>query len=370
MMQNTASAKKVSTEQNGQPALTVGLDVSDRKCQVCALDAGGEVMFTSVVALTEAALTMQFKGLEQARIVFEVGGHSRWLSSLFEDMGHEVIVANPRQLALISQNNRKSDKADAELLARLGRMDVKLLRPVAHRSAAAQAGLSIVRSRAGAVRCRTLLINTIRGQVKAAGGRIADCDAKYFHERCAAIPAELKPALQPLVAMIQQLSKTIDSYDEKLERDADTLAPGARRLTTISGVGILTAISFTLVIDDPARFTSSRAVGPYLGLVPRRSQSGEIDKAMRISKAGDPYTRQLLVQCAQSALRKGGKDSELRTWGQRLAGTSKVDKRRATIAVARKLAVLMHRMLVTGEDYDPNYEANRKEKAAAKNKAA
>lgn len=369
MKQITTSTMNVATAQDSQPDVTVGLDVSDRKCQVCVLDAAGEVLLSGVVALTETALTVQFKALEHARIVFEVGSHSRWLSTLFEDMGHEVIVANARQLALISQNNRKSDKADAELLARLGRMDIKLLRPVAHRSATAQAGLAIVRSRAGTVRCRTLLINSIRGQVKAAGSRIPDCDARYFHDRCGAIPDALKPALLPLVAMIKQLSKTIEDYDNKLEKDADTIAPGARRLTTIPGVGILTAISFTLVIDDVKRFASSRAVGPYLGLVPRRSQSGEIDKAMRISKAGDPYTRQLLVQCAQWGLRKDAKDSELHTWGLKLAGTSKVDKRRATIAVARKLAVLMHRMLVTGKDYDPNYEAKRREKAAAKKAA-
>lgn len=370
MKQNTMTASNVATNDNAQPAMTVGLDVSDTKCQVCTLDADGEVVFSGVVKLTEAALAMQFKAMERARVVFEVGTHSRWLAELFDDWGHEVIVANPRNLALISQNNRKSDKADAELLARLGRSDLKLLRPVEHRSATAQAGLAVIRSRAALVRCRTTLVNSMRGQVKATGGRMPDCDADYLHLHGDEIPDSLKPALSPLLELVGQLTEQIAKFDKKLEREADTIAPGSRQLTTIAGVGLLTAISFTLVIDDPERFASSRAVGPYLGLVPKRSQSGQIDKAMRISKAGDPYTRQLLVQCAQSAMRKGAKDSELRTWGLKLAGTSKVDKRRAIVAVARKLAVLMHRMLVTGEAYDPNYETNRQEKDAARKKAA
>lgn len=354
-----------------QPALTVGLDVSDKKCLFCVVDELGEISSTGDIKLTEAALSMQFAYMPRARVVFEVGTHSRWLLQLFENWGHEVIVANARKLAMISQNDRKSDQADAELLARLGRSDIKLLSPIEHRSPAAQKGLVTIRSRAVLVRSRTMLVNNVRSQVKAAGGRLPTCDADHFSEHAESLPADLKADLAPLLVLVGQLSIQIKMFDKKLERDADQIAPLARKLTTVPGVGLLTAVSFALVIDDPSRFSSSRDVGAYLGLVPRRSQSGEIDKAMRISKAGDIYTRQLLVQCAQSVLRKSGQDSELRQWGVKLAGEGKgkAQKRRAVIAVARKLAVLLHRMMASGESYQPFYVQKRKESAAEKKAA-
>ena len=369
MGKNTTTKLTVATTNIDQPELTIGLDVSDRTCCMCVLDRNGEVAATGTIKLNEAALAMQFAHLPQARVAFEVGTHSRWLAAMFEGWGHEVIIANARKLAVISQSNRKSDGADAEMLARLARTDVKLLSPVEHRSEGAARGLAVVRSRAVLVRSRTMMINSVRGQVKTTGERMPTCDAEHFHELADKLPKALQLPLAPLMALIAELTRQIKMFDAKLEKDADTIAPGARRLTTIAGVGLLTAVCFTLVIDDPTRFASSRQVGPYLGLVPKRSQSGEIDKAMRISKAGDPYTRQLLVQCAQSLMRSGVKDSELRQWGIKLAGTGKTSKRRATIAVARKLAVLMHRLLVTGESYQPFYEQNRKE-AAAQHKAA
>lgn len=369
MGKNTTTKLNEASTNKDQPELTIGLDVSDKTCCMCVLDRDGEVVATGTIKLNETALAMQFEHLPQARVAFEVGTHSRWLAAMFEGWGHEVVIANARKLAVISQNNRKSDGADAEMLARLARTDVKLLSPVEHRSEGAAKGLALVRSRAVLVRSRTMMINSVRGQVKTIGERMPTCDAEHFHELVDKLPEVLRVPLAPLMALVAELTKQINVFDAKLEKDADTIAPGARRLTTIAGVGLLTAVCFALVIDDPTRFACSRQVGPYLGLVPKRSQSGEIDKAMRISKAGDPYTRQLLVQCAQSLLRSGTKDSELRQWGTKLAGTGKTSKRRATIAVARKLAVLMHHLLVTGESYQPFYEQNRKE-AAAQRKAA
>ena len=367
---NTTTKPTEATTNKDQPEVTIGLDVSDKSCCMCVLDRNGEVAATGTIKLNETALAMQFEHLPHARVAFEVGTHSRWLAAMFEGWGHEVIVANARKLAVISQNDRKSDGADAELLARLARTDVKLLCPVEHRSEAAAKGLALVRSRAVIVRSRTMMINSIRGQVKTIGERMPSCDAEHFHEMTDKLPAALQTALSPLMTLVGELTKQIMMFDGMLEKDADIIAPGARRLTTINGVGLLTAVCFTLVMDDPTRFAKSRQVGPYLGLVPKRSQSGEIDKAMRISKAGDPYTRQLLVQCAQTVMRSSAKETELRQWGTKLAGTGKTSKRRATVAVARKLAVLMHHLLVTGETYNPFYERDRKAAAAQRKEQA
>jgi transposase len=173
------------------------------------------------------------------------------------------------------------------------------------------------------------------------------------------LPSELAGACQPLLAGLESLTAQIKECDQRLEELADKIAPVARLLTTIPGVGLLTALTFVLTVEDPSRFGSSRTLGAYLGLRPRRDQSGQTDKALPISKCGDPYLRQLLVQCAHRILSVRMPESELRTWGLKLAGRGKAGKGRAVIAVARKLAVLMHRIWVTGEPWDPCHWSRR-----------
>ena len=334
--------------------LTLGLDLGDRKTHFALLEEQGQVVGRGVVATTREALNARFADLPPSRVVMEVSTHSRWVSAFFTQHEHAVIVANARELKALSGNPRKSDRVDAELLARLGRVDPELLHPLRHRGEEAQCDLAVLRAREALVRARTAVITTARGLVKSTGERLPSCSAESFHRQAAqAVPAGLRAALLPLLETVGELSRQIRRYDEELARIAARY-PETRLLQQPHGVGPITALAFMLTLDDPHRFRHSRTVGAYLGLVPRRRQSGERDPELRITKAGDGFVRKLLVQCAHYALGPFGEDSDLRRWGLRLAGDgSSARKRRAVVAVARKLATLLHHLWVTGEVYKP-----------------
>ena len=341
---------------NGRiPALTIGLDVSDRYSRYCALDAAGGVVEEGRVATSEPALRRHFTGGEPARVVLEVGPHSPWIARLVGELGHEVIVANPRRLRLIYANDRKSDRVDAEYLARVGRLDPGLLAPITHRSAATQADRALVGSRDLAVRARTKLVNHVRGSVKAFGARLPAGSTKSFAPKAAAaLPAELAPALAPMLEMIADLGRQIRRYDRQIETRATEGYPETALLRQVPGVGPLTALWYVLTIEDPARFRKSRAVGAYVGLVPKQSDSGDSEPQLRITKAGDELLRRLLVGAAHYVLGPFGPDSDLRRWGLRLADRGGANaKKRAVVAVARKLAVLLHHLWIIGEVYEP-----------------
>lgn len=344
-----------STEIMMAAAVTIGLDVSDQYTSVCVLDDEGTVVEEARVRTATPALARRFSVAPPCRIVLEVGTHSPWMSRLLAGFGHEVIVANPRRVRLIAESDRKRDRSDAELLARLGRVDPGLLRPIQHRGPEAQQDLALLRARDTLVRTRTNLINHVRGAVKAVGGRLPACSTASFHRKVEGhVPGALRAALLPLITTIADLTPRIRAYDAQIERIVAERYPAGQRLRQVRGVGSLTALAFLLVIEDPARFRKSREVGPYLGLVPRQSQSGEREPQLSITKAGDPLLRRLLVQSAHYILGPFGPDTELRRWGLRLAGSgSSRGKKRAVVAVARKLAVLLHRLWVTGEVYQP-----------------
>jgi transposase len=284
----------------------------------------------------------------------EVGTHSPWASKLLSDLGHEVIVANPWKVRLIAASVKKTDRSDAETLARLGRLDPKLLSPVIHRAVQTHADLEVIHARQSLVAARSLLINHVRGAVKPFGSRLPTCDAHAFHRKVtAAIPEELRPALEPLLAVIARLTSEIVEADDRIEELSRERYPETAVLRQIPGVGPLIALTFVLTIGNPHRFAVSRQVGPYLGLVPRQRESGERSPELRISKAGNKYLRQLLVNGAHYVLGFRGPDSDLRRWGLAHAIGGKAAKKRAVVAVARKLAVLLHRLWVTGEVYVP-----------------
>jgi transposase len=297
----------------------------------------------------------RFSALGRCRIALEVGTHSPWVSRLLSSLGHEVIVANARQVQLISESSRKCDELDAETLARLARFDPKLLRPIRHRSERAQQHLMIVRARAALVEARTQLVNAVRGLAKSTGERIGKCTTEQMEvERLKPLPDSLAQALEPLVKQIEMLSQRIHEYDATIEQIARKEYPETARLQQISGVGVLIALTFVLTLEDPARFAKSREVGCYVGLRPKRGDSGESQPQLRITKEGDIYLRSLLVQAAHCVLRRGAPDTDLRRWGLKLAERGgKNAKKRATVAVARKLAVLLHRLWVSGEAYEP-----------------
>lgn len=347
----------------GIPERTIGLDVGDRYSQVCILDMAGEIVEEGRVRTTEPALERRFGGMEGARVVLEVGPHSPWISRLLAAAGHEVLVANPRKLRLIYENDHKSDKADAEYLARVGRMDPELLSPVKHRGRTARADLTVVRSRNALVEVRTGLINHARSTVKAFGERLPSCSTDSFHRKAEEhIPEDLQPALLPILDAIGELTRQIKEMERWITELSETLYPETALLRQVPGVGELTALCYILTLERPERFEKSRSVGPYLGLVRRTHDSGESSPDLGITKAGDVLLRKLLVQAAHFTLGPFGPDSDLRRWGQKLeARGGPGAKKRAIVAVARKLAVLLHRLWLTGEVYEPLYNHNRNE---------
>jgi len=343
--------------------LAAGLDVGDKwsVLHVIEMDSG-EGVEESRVRTSRKAVRQRFEGVEPMRIALEVGPESPWMSRLLEELGHEVLVANASKVALIYANSRKFDRADAESLARLARLDPKLLHPIRHRSEQAQQDLALIRSRDQLVRIRTQLISHVRGCVKAMGERLPSCSAESFAKRVAGgIPKGLKPALDPIVEQVATLTRTIRGYEKRIERLATERYGVTQVLQQVRGVGAITALSYVLVLEDPTRFAKSRSVGAYLGFVPRLDESGESRSSLRITKEGDALLRRLLVQCAHYILGPFGEDCDLRRYGERIRGQGGGNQRKkATVAVARKLAVLLHRLWITAELYDPFHTARRK----------
>lgn len=335
--------------------ITIGMDLGDKKHDLCVLDAEGQVVERKTLSNTAEALTKYFSRCASCVVALEAGTHSGWISRLLESLGHKVIVAQPRALKAIWSRDRKNDASDAELLARLARADVQLLCPVRHRSEEAQQELLKIKARDGLVRVRSKLVNQVRGLAKSMGYRFGSCDAAYFvwHARDE-MPESLSPALIPLLEVIEQLDERIKAYDWQVKQSAVRDYPETQYLASVYGVSHLTALAYILTIDDPGRFERSREVGPYLGLVPRQDQSGQMDKQLRITKAGDTYLRRLLVGSAQCIMRSKAPDSYLRRKGERIAARGgKNARKRAVIAVARSLAVLLHQLWVSKTFFDP-----------------
>jgi transposase len=329
--------------------------VGDRQSLFCVLDERGDVVEEGRLPTTPSALGRRFGSMPSARVVLETGTHSPWISRLVASCGHEVIVGNPRRLRLIADSDTKTDRLDAEFLARVGRVDPVLLAPVRHRAAATQRDLALLRARDALVQARTQLVNHVRGAVKSVGGRLPKCSTHSFARQVSdAIPEELRTALTPVLALIERVSADLSAYDRQVEQLAATRYPETARLRQVAGVGPLTALCFVLTLEDPGRFPHSRAVGSYLGLRPRQRDSGAAAPALRITKAGDPMLRRLLVTSAHYILGPFAPASELRRWGLVLAARGgKTGKRRAVVAVARKLAVILHRLWTSGGTYVP-----------------
>jgi transposase len=354
MKKNTIRSKSSTAYRKAQ-RVTIGMDLGDKTSRYCVLDDNGQVLQEGGVGTNKKAMTQVFARLGRCRIAIEVGTHSPWLSRLLKSFGHEVIVANARQVKLISASSRKDDRLDAQTLARLARVDPQLLRPIQHRSERAQGHLIVIRVRAALVDARTGLVNSARGLAKAIGERLPSCDTDQMGvERLDGLPAEVQETLRPLLAIVESLTEQIQASDKKIEQIARNEYPETELLRQVSGVGPLIALTFVLTVEDPERFQKSRDVGCYVGLRPKRSSSGESEPQLRITKEGDLYLRKMLVQGAHCILGRRGPDTDLKRWGLRLcARGGKNAKKRALVAVARKLAILLHRLWVTGEVYEP-----------------
>lgn len=346
------------------PALTAGIDVGDKRCQVCVIDDTGQVVEETQIPTSKVAVKRTFARRERMRIALEVGVHSPWLSDVLRDCGHEVIVANPRAVELITKSDRKNDRNDAALLARIARVDSALLAPVVHRTKEMREDLAVLRARDASVAARTKLVNSVRGMVKSAGQKIPKCSSEAFPSRAVGhFPEELAPAIEPILSVITAITDSVRRFDKKIHEIAERY-PECKVLEEVIGIGEITALAFMLTVGDRKRFKKSRDVGPYLGLVPRQQRSCTVDPQLKITKAGNSFVRRLLVQSAQCILRERSKDSDLKRWGRSIAARGgKNAKKRATVAVARKLAVLLHKLWTSGESYDALREAKKNSSA-------
>jgi transposase len=366
-MKEISTAVSKQGRKVSQSTLTIGLDLGDRNSWYCVLDEVGQIQLEQRVRTSAQGLREVFGTMPRSRIALETGTHSPWISRLLSELGHEVIVANARKVRLIGESRKKDDRLDAQTLARLARIDPEFLCPVKHRSAQAQADLTMIRARAGLVRARTGLVNAARSLAKSYGERLRGCNVRNMNpEKAEGLSPELQAALEPLLAGIAVLSEQIREYNERIEKLAQQNYPQVALLKQIKGVGTLIALTFLLTLEDPHRFRKSRDVGCYLGLQPGRRKSGQSEPQMHISKEGDPYLRTLLVQGAQHILGPFGVDCDLRRWGLKLAERGgKSGKKRAIVATARKLAVLLHHLWVSGEVYEPLHNSSRTTIAAA-----
>lgn len=335
--------------------VTIGMDLGDKTSRYCMLNEAGDVIEEGSCATTKKGVAQLFGSVRHSRIAIEVGTHSPWLSRELKRLGHEVIVANARQVKVISQSSRKDDKLDARMLARLARADPELLRPIRHRSEEAQQDLLTIRVRASLIDARTAMVNAARGLVKAMGDRLASCDADRMDAgQLEHLPAGMRESLKPLLTEVESLTERIKELDEKIEQIARDRYPETKLLRQVCGVGPLIALTFVLTVEDRERFAKSRDVGCHVGLRPKRSESGNRQPELRITKEGDGYLRKLLVQGAHCILKRRSPDTDLKRWGTKLAGRGgKNARKRAVVAVARKLAVLLHHLWVSGEVYEP-----------------
>ena len=328
-----------------------GIDLHQDKSEICIIDEDGEVMERTTVRTTRRGLSRYFGGRARMRVVMEAGGSSPWVSRLVESCGHEVIVCSPRRVRLIAESTLKADAVDAEVLARLVRIDPGFLGSVTHRSEEAQRLRSQLTVRSALVEARTKWINTVKGILRGFGYRVAGGGPRTFPQRVAKLdlPAELREVVKPLLAQLDLVTAEIDRREEDLEMVAKEL-PAVEHLRRIPGVGLIVALYYVLTIDDPERFRKSRDVAAYFGLRPTMRSSASVSYFGRITREGDPEMRRLLVQAAHGLLRTRAR-SHLQDWAVELAGRR--GKGKAVVALARKIAVLMHRLWVTGEVFQP-----------------
>lgn len=339
-------------------SLVLGIDLGDRWSQVCVLNNSGHVVKRTRVRTEPTAFRQYFADFAGASAVIETGTHCGWVNRVLRSCKVDVTVANAREIRKIHQSNRKNDRLDAETLARLFRVDQALLSPVHLRGSEMQADIAQVRARDAVVQCRTACINTARGLVKAWGARLPKCTADAFVHRVAEhVPDELASALEPLLQTIKVLTEKIRFYDHAIETLAERKYPQTQLLQQVDGVGPLTALTFLLTLHDAERFKHSRDVGAYLGLVPRQYDSGDQTPQLPITKAGNCYLRRLLVQSAHYILGPFGPDCQLRRHGEHLMQRGGNNaKKRAIVAVARKLAVVLHQLWATGAVYNPFFQ--------------
>jgi transposase len=340
--------------------LSIGIDLGDRASTYTVLGSDRKVLETGQVATNPEAFERKFGRFVPCKVAIEAGTHAWWAHRVLEQVGHDVRVVNPRKLKLLTRSLKKNDRQDSEVLARVVVSDLDLVSEVRHRGFTQQQHRMLLRLRDAAVRSRTMLINCVRGVIKPFGLRVSRCDATLFHKKAAeCLPQESLEIVNLVLQQIGQLTATIRAYDKQIAEILKQHYPHATRLSQIPGVGPVTTLCYLATIDDPSRFARSRDVGPYLGLTPRLRESGDVQPQLRITKAGDAMMRRLLTQGAQYIFGRNGPDCDLKRYGSAIASRGgKNAKKRAIVAIARKLAVLLHRLWVSGHPYEPLRQAS------------
>lgn len=345
-----------STQKPTRSTSIIGIDLGDKSHETCRLNDDGDIEERSTVLNHRDDLIAFSRANRGAILIMEAGTHSPWISRLFQERKHKVIVANPRKLRAIYEADNKNDQRDAEMLARIGRFDRNLLYGIEHKSEAHQRALKIIDARDALVAARVKLVNHVRGSLKSLGIFLPiGCSTEAFARKATeALSPEDYALVKPVLEVIAEISARIKAEDKHIDAMIEEDYPQAQKLMTIPGVGPITALAFVLIISSPDRFAKARDVGPFLGLVPGRDQSGDSDRPMRITKAGDRMLRRLLVSCAQYTLGQFGPPSALKATGQKTADKgAKVAKKKAVVKTARKLAVMM---LALWKDPEAEYQ--------------
>jgi transposase len=332
--------------------LYVGLDVSLKETSICVVDGDGAVVSEGTVSSDPATIAgfIDTKAVGARRIGLESGPTATWLWHELRRLGMPVICIDARHAkAALSMQINKSDRNDALGLARI--MQCGWYKEVRVKSLESHELRALLSSRALLVKIKRDLENQIRGLLKNAGLIVGKAKGAAFAIRVRELVADrpaLAVAIGPLLATRECVREEIAAFNRKLlslARD-DTQS---RLLMTTPGIGPITALAFRAVIDDPRRFKRSRSVGAYIGLTPRRHASGQVDWTGRISKCGDAMLRSYLFEAAGVLLTRVPQWCRLKAWGLRLA--KRVGLKKAKVAVARKLAVILHRMWQDGTDF-------------------
>lgn len=325
----------------------IAIDLHDEYSQICVMNQVRQVVMEAKVRTERGALAEFFRGRERSRVVYEAGPHALWVGELLREWGHDPVPCHARRIRLIAESRNKNDRVDAEFLARLSIADLDLIRPIQQRSRQTLDERSMTRTRATLVETQKVLRTTLRGLVKPFGLRLSSGKKTALAE---AARAELSPGIRSsvdaLLEVLSTLALKIRAFDKAIEELSDR--PETRRMMTIPGVGPLVSVAFRHAIEDPHRFPRED-VAAYVGLTPsNRSSAGKSLAPKDRGRPGDPYVRSLLIQSAWTLVNSRSQ-SDLAVWGRKKI--AEIGPKKGAVALARKLAVLMHHLWIDDQDF-------------------
>lgn len=328
----------------------IGIDLHDEYSQICVMTLQREIVMEARIPTTRGAYRSFFAARTPSVVVMEAGPHATWVRELLRELGHEVVVCHPRRVRLIAESRNKNDQVDAELITRLSLSDLDLLRPIQQRTTETLADRSLIRARATLVDTQTRLKTTLRGLVKPFGVRLGGGNSRMLEDLAgAALPPQVRLSTDCLLATLATVAAQLRELDDQIDQ-LNAKYEVTENFRTIPGVGPLVAITYTLAINNPDQFKRGD-IGPFVGLTPaNRSSAGKKLPPSDRGRPGDRYLRDLLVQSAWS-LMNSRSESDLAKWGRSLK--ERIGGKKAAVAVARKIAELMHHLWICNERFVP-----------------